>query len=119
MSYKACDIGVRQKGDTVKVARAANKLIKQIQNNPITMKYESMGDLEKCQLICYSDASFRNLPNEGSQGGFIIFLVSQSNVAVPILWQSKKIRRIVRSTLAAETLSMAEAAEATYLLRNM
>ena len=31
-------------------------------------------EIVKCTLECFTDASFRNLPNEESQGGLIIFL---------------------------------------------
>ena len=62
--------------------------------------------LEKCvyRLI---DASFGNLPDGGTQGGYIIFLANEKGKVIPI-WNSKKIRRVVRSTLAGETLAMAE-----------
>ena len=39
--------------------------------------------------------------------------------AAPIHWQSKKIRRIVKSTLAAECLSMEDAVDAAYYIKNI
>lgn len=47
--------------------------------------------------------TFENLSNEGRQVGFIIFLMGTNGIINTISWQSKKIR-IVRSTLADETL---------------
>lgn len=63
----------------------------------------------------YSDASLGNMPNGGSQGGFIILLAIQSGKFSPIWWNSKKIRRVVRSTLAAETLAMADGIQYLYM----
>ena len=42
------------------------------------------------------------------QGGYIIFLANDKGRIIPICWNSKKIRRVVRSTLAGETFAMAE-----------
>ena len=36
-------------------------------------------------------------------------LVGENNKSCPILWESKKIKRVVKSTLAAEALSLSEA----------
>ena len=76
-----------------------------------------MGDLKSCKLIVYSDSAFLNLPNENSQGGFIIFLVNPEGIAIPIHWRSSKVRRVVKSTLSADTLALAEAAESIYLIK--
>ena len=56
----------------------------------------------------FSNASLGNMPNGGCQGGYLILLVGESGKFSPIWWNSKKIRRVVRSTLAAETLALAE-----------
>ena len=36
---------------------------------------------------------------------------------VPISWKSKKIQRVVKSTLAAETLALVEALETCFMIR--
>ena len=36
---------------------------------------------------------------------------------VPISWKSKKIQRVVKSTLAAETLALIEALETCFMIR--
>ena len=61
-------------------------------------------------MECFTDASFRNLPNEESQGGLIIFLRDETGKRCPIFWQSRKIDRVVNSTLAAETMALVEGA---------
>ena len=47
----------------------------------------------------------------GSQGGHVIFLVDKHNKSNFISWQSKRIKHIVRSTLAAETIAMMDRVE--------
>ena len=67
----------------------------------------------------YSDASYNNLPKGGSQGGYIIFLCDSEDNAAPIHWQSKRIRRVVRSTLAAECLALEDAVDAAFYLKSL
>ncbi|KAK6178359.1 hypothetical protein SNE40_013155 [Patella caerulea] len=71
------------------------------------------------KLIIYSDASFGNLSDGNSQGGHIILLCGSNGQFHPISWQSQKIRRIVRSTLAAETLSLADALDNSIFLSTL
>ena len=52
----------------------------------------------------YNDASFGNLKDGGSQGGFVSFLADETNVCSPVMWQSRKLKRVVKSTMASETL---------------
>ena len=57
-----------------------------------------------------------NLCDGGSQGGCIIF-ICKDNKVILTGWQSKKIIRVVRSTLAAETLALVEACEIAIMIR--
>ena len=41
----------------------------------------------------------------------ILYFYSENNHVVPISWRSRKINSVVRSTLAAKTLALTEAAE--------
>ena len=47
----------------------------------------------------------------------IIFLHGENSHVAPISWRSRKINRVVRSTLAAETLALTEAAEQGFYMR--
>ena len=69
-----------------------------------------MSSISTCHFEGYADASFANLQGGKSRGGFIILLVDTNGKCCPILWQSRAIRRVVKSTLAAETLSLVECA---------
>ena len=64
----------------------------------------------------FSDASHANLPNGvSSAGGFIIFLADSKRNVCPLYWESRKIRRVVKSTLTAETLAASDAIDSEFL----
>ena len=64
------------------------------------------------KFLAYSDSSYANLKDGGSQGGFIIFLIDADSVRLSaIAWQSKRIKCIVKSTLAADILALVDAAK--------
>ena len=57
------------------------------------------------------------MPDGGSQGGNTISVFfGENGKASPLSWQSKKIRRIVRSTLNGEALAMSDAVDAAVFL---
>ena len=62
---------------------------------------------EPVSIIVYTNAAFGNLPEGGSQWAYLIFLTGKHSKCNLISWQSKIIRRVVRSSLAAETVAMA------------
>ena len=62
------------------------------------------------------DSSYNNLNNGGSQGGFLIFLMDKTGRLSPIMWQSKRICQVIKSTMAAETLALVDAVEASFWL---
>ena len=76
------------------------------------------GDVSKASLGCYIDASFANLKDAGSQGGFIVFIVGRNQKYAPLMWQSRKIKRVVKSTLAAETMALLEGTESCFLIKS-
>ena len=94
-----------------------NKALKKAKKEKSQISIPNLGNLEKTKIVLYSDASFANLMDGGSQGGYVIFLQGESGKYMPISWQSKRIKRVVKSTLAAETLAMVDAAEAAIYYR--
>ena len=111
IAFDCCYIANSMKSGDPKVFSAANKVIRKAQNQDIVLHFYSDFDFSSCSVISFCDASFANLPNAGSQGGFICLLVDKNGVYFPIAWQSRKVKRVVKSTLAAECLSAVEAAE--------
>ena len=83
------------------------------------MKFCKLTDLKSINFKVFSDASFNNLSGGGSQGGFLIFICDKKNNAIPIYWQSNRLKRVVKSTLAAETLAFSDAAESCFWLKTI
>ena len=78
-----------------------------------------MKDIESSSIVVYSDASFKNLPDCGSQGGHIVLWRDSENRCAPIQWQSKKIKRIVKSTLAAESLALHDGVDSAFYTKTI
>ena len=67
-------------------------------------------------MAVFADASYANPPNGASHKGFIIFLANQTQSSCPVSWASRKVKRVVKSALAAETLAMVDAADTAYFM---
>lgn len=68
----------------------------------------------------FCDASHANLPDGFSSAeGYIIFLTDNAGRCCPLAWGSKKIRRVVKSSLAAETLSLVDAIDVAMYLKHI
>ena len=66
-------------------------------------------DLETLKLVVFADASFANNPDGSSQIGFIIVLADGNNNANIVHFSSLKCKRVTRSILASELISLAHA----------
>ena len=94
----------------------ANKAVRKLKNSVSTLSFHCDIDLSDCAVISFCDASFGTLPNGGFQGAFMTFIVGKNGLYTPIAWQSRRLRRVVKSTIAAECLATIEAAETTVLM---
>ena len=95
---------------TVFEIKLCNKIISKIKNNKITLKYKKL--VNNLKLFVYTDASFGNLKDGGSQGAYLVFLLDESDICNLITWQSKWLKRIPRSSLAAETIALLDGIDA-------
>ncbi|CAC5411359.1 unnamed protein product [Mytilus coruscus] len=94
-----------------------NKVIRKAKNNSYRNKYPNLECLKNIELILYTDASYANLSDRvSSAGGYVIFLRGQNGKNCLISWSSKKIRQVVKITLA---LSLVEGLDACYFLRSI
>ena len=117
ISFDVCSLSTLFNKCTVGDMMDANKVIKRVKTNQVHLYFPVLQ--KPLHLQCFSDASFANLSDLGSQCGYIIFLADNYGSRCPILWKSRKIRRIVKSTLAAETMALLEAAESAYYIGKM
>ena len=117
ISYHLCETSTRVKNTTATDAHTINKVIKHIKNSPSHIKIPK-SDLNSLEIQLYSDASFNNLPDRGSQGGHVVFLCHQYQNLVPIAWSSTTIKHVTQSTLVAETLSLVDSCDTAYFIAN-
>ena len=57
----------------------ANKFLSRIKSDQVSIKLFDIGNTDNMKLIAYHDASYANLQDGGSQGGFIIFVTDQND----------------------------------------
>ena len=70
-------------------------------------------------MLVFTDAALGNLEGSGSTGGKLILLSSSKGDLCPLSWHTNKIKRVVRSTLAAEMLSLQEGIDEAIYLRSL
>ena len=77
----------------------------------------NLGNSEDWLLVGISDASNKSRNEIFSVGGHVIMIVNNKTEAAAVLhWSSKKITRVVSSSLAAETLSLQQMMGILYLV---
>ena len=87
----------------------AYKVVRKLKQRQVSLKY---GCLKKpYNLVAFCNASYANLNDGSSQGGLIIFLNRKDGNISLLCWNSKKVKRVCRSTIPAETMALLEASE--------
>ena len=119
IAFDVCDLSADLKLPSVEDVHKVNKIIKKLKKQQVTLSFGAVRCMEQLTVECYTDASFGNLAGGGSQGRYIIFLSDLDGNRCPLSWQSQKGHRVVKSTLAAETLALLDAAEAGMYLANL
>ena len=113
IAFDTCELSVSFSKATISDLVKLNKLVDRVKREPLSLFFPRLHNLSEGTLECYTDAAFANLPNGGSQGAFIIFITDRNGKRCPIHWQTRKLKRVVKSTIAAETMALLEGAEAS------
>lgn len=117
-----CDISIlasNTKHGTIQTLHSANKLIRKLKSEEVTLRFQCLGDSKYHKLVVFSDSSMGNLSDGGTQGGHFVMLMGEDGKFSPICWQSRRIRRVVRSTLAGETLALADGIDSAVFLATL
>ena len=118
--YRVSTLISRLKSETVSfdIIKKINKMIRETHfEKNLSLNIPSLRLESDLHFEVYADASLGNNSDGSTQGGFIIFLHS-SGKRIPLAWQSRKLKRIVHSTLAAETLALSDGIDAAIVLRD-
>ena len=95
------------------------KCMRKLKNGTSSIRFQNLGPSGVWRILVYSDASHANLEAAGSVGAHIVFIVNPEGHVCTINWSATKIKRVVRSTLAAEMLSLQEAREDGIYIRKI
>ena len=95
------------------------KILRNFQKTDVNITYQPLGVNSDLKLVVYADAAHANLSDGGSQEGYHIFLVDENNKCSLINGQSKHIKRVVCSSLSAETLALCDASDDAIFLQHM
>ena len=129
LSYEVNRAAQSSSAPTVADARALNAIsLKAQRSSETTLRCPSgVINVSSAQLVTYGDASFANVEGSKSQCGVIVFLTHEPRrfwhgefqLGHLVYWTSSTIKRVVRSTLAAEAYSVSEAVEEAQWLRSV
>ena len=117
LAFEASFLSSKLKKATVKDLILTNKAVAKVKANNVVLRFGNTSPKENWKIKSFNDASFGNLDSGGSQGGFLVFLDNGKGIMTPIMWQSKKVKRVVKSVMAAETLEQVECAEASIWIK--
>ena len=115
LSFDMTDLSSKFQEGKIEDLQRVMKILNKAKHERADILFPNLGRTEHWKVVVYTDASFGNL-GTGSCGGFLVFLVSIDNQAALLAWKSGKVQRVVKSTLAAESLSLSEGLdEAIYI----
>ena len=119
MAFELISMSTKLKQGNVSDLTRAIKKISRLKDIKSFLTFPRL-DRNSLKIVIFTDASLGNL-NEGlgSTGAYIVWVMDQTGNCCPIEWNTHKIRRVVRSTLAAEMLSLGEGLDAGFYYRQM
>ena len=108
ISFDECHLASNLKNSTLADMKHLKKVISHLRQSNISLAFQHLGKISKLKLVFYADAAHGNLANGASQEGYLMFPVAENGKCILLNWHSKRIRRVVRSSLAAETLELSD-----------
>ena len=118
LAFELVELSMQFKKGDVSDWMKGVKAIKKAQTSDCSVCFPMLGDMKDWKIIVFSDAALANLSDgKSSTGAHIVMLVGVNKLCCPLAWQANKIKRIVRSTIAAEALSLLQGLENAIYLR--
>ena len=117
IAFNVSELSKAFKGGTTQDMRKLIKIVRKVKH---IMGGIVMSELEEENLYweAYADASFGNIEDGHTQLGYVISL-TDGKKRCTIWWKSRKARRIAKSTIEAEALSVGEAIEGVIYLNKL
>ena len=120
LAYNAKVLTMKYGSATKRDLYDAIRMTKMIKNQSSKLVIPDMGDSNDWIIVGVGDASNRTNGDVYAIAGYVILLVNKKTSAATVIdWSSKKIERVVTSSLAAETLSLQKMASNLYFVRKL
>ena len=121
LCFKLSKISSEASNGTVQTRIGANKLLRTMKNmGQLQISFTDLDAVEKWVIVFITDASFNNNTDGTTHAGHLIFIVNKENFYSNIVARkSGKLRRIARSTIAAECYALTEDVEASKSVRKL
>ena len=118
LAFQWLECSTKNKTATAEDLLCVGKKVLSAKVSRSSIVFQNLGKVSNWKIVVYSDAAFANLcGGESSTGGTVIFLVGENQKCCPLLWKTSKIRRVCRSSAAAEGMSLSEGLDEAIYLR--
>ena len=107
LAYDNLTLSMKLGNATIRDMKHACRVIKRLKCDSTQMKFVDIGPIDQWTLHGYGDAGFKSLPDKISSCGGQVILISNNerNLSCVVDWRSKKLKRVVSSSTAAEALA--------------
>ena len=120
IAFDVRELSTKNKEASYADLRKANKILKKVQKEEVSVKYSRLGDLENLKILAFTDSSYRNDSDKiKSIGGRFIALGNEKGEVSPLSWKSKTIQQVCKSVKTAETRSLERGLEDSIHLARM
>ena len=122
LAAKIGELQSKVKDATVEDMLVANRVLMEAKTHPVSLMVLPI-DPSQVTFCAFSDASFSAAKQRAAHQGTLIFattpemLQNQRTVVAPIAWASKKVDRVVRSTLGAEAAAISNSVDRLMWIR--
>ena len=111
MAFELIELSTMNNNATQHDLNRVKKMMRRLKEDSSHLVFSRLGEAEEWKLYVFTDASLANLSDGiGSTMGIIVFLVNRDRVCA-VSWRANKIKRVVKSTLAAESMALLEGLE--------
>ncbi len=119
VSFDTIELSTKFAHATTENLVAAVKTVKRLKISCGNLVFPKLTNLHDMKMVVFADANLTNLDNSLSCGGHLIFLMDSQGKCALLAWHCRKIKRVCRSTMATETIAMANALEEALYLREI
>ena len=121
MAFELIDRSTKLKEGTISDLSRAIKAVNRLKDIRSMISFPALSrNIDDWKIVVFTDVYLYNINNgTGSTTGHIIWLMDCHGKSCPLSWHANKIKRVIRSTIAAEALSLQEELECAFYYRKM